>query len=81
MKYNTEDDVEDDVNIEDDDDADDDGAHSKSGRGLAETAIQSWALVSNSSKEPRMINHSHWIEWINLIDDLDDLNDFDQIKT
>ena len=42
-----EDDVEDDVNIEDDDDADDDddddddGAHSKSGRGLAETAIQS----------------------------------------
>ena len=38
---------------DDDDNDDDDGrlSHSKSVRELAETAIQSWALVSNSSKD------------------------------
>ena len=40
--------------VDDDDDNDDDDgrlSHSKSVRELAETAIQSWALVSNSSKD------------------------------
>ena len=53
--YDGDDDNDGDDNGDDDDDDndDDDGrlSHSKSVRELAETAIQSWALVSNSSKD------------------------------
>ena len=48
------DDSDDNGDVDDvDNDDDDDGrlSHSKSVRELAETAIQSWALVSNSSKD------------------------------
>ena len=53
--YDGDDDNDGDDNGDDDDGVndDDDGrlSHSKSVRELAETAIQSWALVSNSSKD------------------------------